>query len=277
MKWTKYQSLGNDFLVAELAVYEKVYGARDSIPWHDWVQPVKSLCNRNLGFGADGVILYRQIGFNDFDCLLINCDGSAAGFSGNGFACLAKHCITSGEGTINHRYDVSSSSRSVKVVVKDFQSISDKYLFTRTLRGQGYSLWDVGNEHAVFVKKVGSFPPRFFEDPFEDFDDLSELSLETHFDALERYPDSINIGIALVCEDKLQLKVRERGCGWTEACSSGAVAAFLAVRAAGLQYNEVNIMQVGGSANLRWHEGLQSVDLTLDPQFIGSLEYEYKR
>lgn len=273
----KYQSLGNDFFVAELAVYEKVYGTRDLMPWNMWVQPIKGLCNRNLGFGADGVILYSQSGLRDFECLLINCDGSAAEFSGNGFACVAKHCLQSGQGTINARYSVIRSSDTVKVSVKDFQSISDKYLFDRKLEGWDYSLWNVGNEHAIFFKHVPSFPVNFYDEPFEFFGELKEWSIKAHFDALERYPDSINIGIALVCQDKLQLKVRERGCGWTEACSSGAVAAYLAVRAAGLQHNEVNVIQAGGSAKLVWYEDPQCVEITLAPTFIGTLEYEYKR
>ena len=51
----------------------------------------------------------------------------------------------------------------------------------------------------------------------------------------------------MIDENAIQLRVWERGCGWTEACSSGAVAAFLAANSFRRTMGEVNIMQSGVS------------------------------
>ena len=66
------------------------------------------------------------------------------------------------------------------------------------------------------------------------------------------------------------------GCGWTEACSSGAVAAFLAANSLRRTMGEVNIMQSGGKSVIYWIKAHESVGLKLNPAYVGSIEYEIK-
>lgn len=277
MQWTKYQSLGNDFLIAPLRTYESAVGKKNSIDRKQWVAPIVSLCHRKLGFGADGVILYESSGSENVECLLINSDGSEAFFSGNGFACLAKHFSQYNQVVINQRYQAFKQAISIKMLVSDFKPIHDKYLFDRSFHGFDYSLWDLGNEHAVFIKSPSEAELCKDRHCLDIFDKPEELELESHFDCIERYPDSINISFATLLGSQVKLRVRERGCGWTDACSSAAVATFLALRARNLVIDEVQVIQAGGECRLVWREIDQSVELILNPQCVGNLEYEIKR
>ena len=72
MFWRKYQSLGNDFLIAPLIDYEKRMGLMQRKTSPAWVQPIVRLCDRKRGFGADGVILHHSLKNGTVECFLIN-------------------------------------------------------------------------------------------------------------------------------------------------------------------------------------------------------------
>ncbi|HET6628440.1 MAG TPA: diaminopimelate epimerase [Woeseiaceae bacterium] len=79
----------------------------------------------------------------------------------------------------------------------------------------------VGNPHAVFF-----------------VDDVEAIDLAALAPAIQRdplFPDQVNVGIAeLRAEDRLRLRVYERGAGLTMACGSGACAAAFAALWRGL-------------------------------------------
>lgn len=278
MLWNKYQSLGNDFLIASLAEYEKYVGKSHGSESSDWIRPIVLLCDRKRGFGADGVMLHSEPRNGNVQCLLINSNGSFANFSGNGFACLASHFVAERQLCINDTFHTLRSDNRVEISVQKFSSMKDRYFFEHSLSGYDYSLWDVGNEHAVFLKFVEDPSDLLFTDPFNSFDKLEEGKLESHFRCSQLYPDGINVGLALVGENWIQLKVWERGCGWTEACSSGAIAAFLAANTPDKMVGEVKIMQSGGESLIDWLEPDRTViRLKLNPSFVGRVEYEIKR
>ena len=178
---------------------------------------------------------------------------------------------------INGKFDVSKSDEGVQISVKQFGSIKDRYFFEHKLGGYDYSLWDVGNEHAVFLKFSNESDCLLFEHPFNSFDKLEEGRLESHFKSTKLYPEGINVGLAVIGDNWIQLKVWERGCGWTEACSSGAVAAFLAANSLTHMQGEVKVIQAGGLSTIQWSLSDRSIDLCLRPRFVGRLKYEVKR
>lgn len=277
MHWNKYQSLGNDFLIAPLSEYENYVGPFTNANLSVWLEPIVRLCNRKIGFGADGVILHNELKNGQVKCLLINSDGSMANFSGNGFACLSAYFDTQQCLVINERFHTSKISDGVELCVRKFGSIKDRYLFEHRLEDYPYSLWDLGNEHAIFLKFADKPSKLLYNDPLESFEELKAGRLESHFCSKELYPEGINVGLAVIGENTIQLRVWERGCGWTEACSSGAVAAFLAANSLRRTVGEVNIMQSGGKSVIYWIKAHESVGLKLNPTHVGSIEYEIKR
>jgi len=78
-KFTKYHGAGNDFIIIEdyschfLPLLQK---------------KISTLCHRNLGIGADGLILLQPSSIADVKMLIFNSDGSEADFCGNGLRCV---------------------------------------------------------------------------------------------------------------------------------------------------------------------------------------------
>ena len=269
--------MGNDFLIAPLDDYEKHMGSLECSNSLVWLRPIISLCDRKRGFGADGVILHSEPKNGQVKCILINSNGSLANFSGNGFACLSSHLSSEEQLRINDVFQASNSDSGVELTLEYFSAIKDHYLFEHRLSNWNYSVWNVGNEHAIFLKFADEPTELLYNDPFNSFDKLEQRELESHFNSPDLYPDGINVGLALIGNNWIQLKVKERGCGWTEACSSGAIAAFLAANAYKQTIGEVEIMQSGGVSVVYWLKPNRSLRMKLKPLFVGRLEYEIKR
>ena len=80
MRFTKYQALGNDYLVAE------------SADLGEYLSPsfIQRLCDRNFGVGADGLLVSEAPGPR-FGLRIFNPDGSEAEKSGNGLRIFARY------------------------------------------------------------------------------------------------------------------------------------------------------------------------------------------
>ncbi|MFI5308231.1 MAG: diaminopimelate epimerase, partial [Polyangiales bacterium] len=80
LPFTKYEGLGNDFLIVEA---EHAAGGLGS-------ELVARLCDRHLGVGGDGVLLLHTNG-GRYRMQVTNADGSVPEMCGNGIRCVALH------------------------------------------------------------------------------------------------------------------------------------------------------------------------------------------
>ena len=80
MRFTKMHGLGNDFIF--------INAFKESIP-ADKQLLAQQMCDRNLGVGADGIIILSPSQKADFKFEIINSDGSFAEMCGNGMRCAA--------------------------------------------------------------------------------------------------------------------------------------------------------------------------------------------
>ena len=91
LSFSKYQGLGNDFLILE--------GRQNQLPpliidpdpgW------VRRICDRRFGVGGDGVILaLPPQADGDLRMRIFNADGTEAEMCGNGIRCLARYLADS--------------------------------------------------------------------------------------------------------------------------------------------------------------------------------------
>ena len=91
LSFSKYQGLGNDFLILE--------GRQDQLPSlisepdPGWV---RRICDRRFGVGGDGVILaLPPQADGDLRMRIFNADGTEAEMCGNGIRCLARYLADS--------------------------------------------------------------------------------------------------------------------------------------------------------------------------------------
>ena len=82
--FSKFHGFGNDYIVIE----------RSDIPAEaDLSELAMAICRRNTGAGSDGIAVLERLDDSDADynCEIVNPDGSIAGFSGNGTRCAVAY------------------------------------------------------------------------------------------------------------------------------------------------------------------------------------------
>ncbi len=221
MRFTKMQGLGNDYLY--------VYGeAPEDAP----ALSVR-LSERHFGAGSDGMIYISPSKTADFRMRIFNADGSEAKMCGNGIRCLGKYVYDKGhtrktsltvETLAGLRYlDLHLEDGRVKTVAVDMGRAAVSPELSLTMDGQEVVCTpvDVGNPHAVLFVPDAEAAPLYTLGP----------KLEKH----PAFPGGVNVEfIRVLGDNKLRMRVWERGSGVTMACGTGACAAAAAAVSRGL-------------------------------------------
>jgi len=246
----KMHGLGNDFVVVD---------AR-SEPFQLTDAMAKAIADRREGVGCDQLLIMEPPtnGSADVFMRIRNHDGGEVGACGNGTRCVAalvmgelgREAITiettagllqakaAGDGRVT--VDMGEARLGwQEIPIAEERDTLHLGIENGPLKDPvGVSM---GNPHAVFfVEGVESLP-------------LAELgpSLEHH----PLFPERANIGAAEVIGDnKLRLRVFERGVGETRACGTGACAAAVAAARRGLTGRKVEVLLTGGPLTIDWLE-----------------------
>lgn len=268
--FTKYQGLGNDFLLID--------NRHQAEPILTPEQAIH-MCDRNFGIGADGVIfaLPGQNG-TDYTMRIFNSDGSEPEMCGNGIRCMARFLeeleIMDGR-TVSqpHAYKIHTlgglitpeiqADGQVKVdmgpprllakeIPTTLAGLDDKVI-NRMLNVSGHT-WEVtcvnmGNPHCItFVEDVNTIPLATIGPKFEHH---------------ETFPQRINTEfIEVVRPDYLKMRVWERGAGATLACGTGACASLVAGVLTGNCQRKATVELPGGPLLIEWSETDQHVYMT---------------
>ncbi len=253
MRFSKYQALGNDYLV----IGETEIGG-DVSP-----ELIRRITHRNLGVGADGILVGRQLGPQRFQLRIFNPDGGQAEKSGNGLRIYARALFDSGAvseqpfevetlgGTV--RCEIVESGARVRVamgrVVFDSAAIpvagEPREVLMESIRVGGrefeFSAASVGNPHCVI----------FVPDPKES--ETKELGPAIERDA--RFPNRSNVQFAAVQDrKKLRIEIWERGAGYTMASGTSACAAAGVALRLGLCDPKLTVQMVGGDLDLEFDD-----------------------
>jgi diaminopimelate epimerase len=214
LEFTKYEGLGNDFIVVD-----------EEVPRDEAI----ALCDRHLGVGADGVLITGIDESGPF-MRVINADGSTPQMCGNGLRCVALHLasrVDDGEFDVatdagSHRCEVLEDGRvRVEMAVP---SLSPADLPVESESEVIDAPWDVdGKEHRVTCVSMGNPHVVLFGVGEE------RAALGPRLESDPRFPERVNVGFAdMAGPSEMKLAVYERGVGWTRACGTGACAAAVA-------------------------------------------------
>ncbi len=241
MQFSKWSGCGNDFIIIMESEAENV----DAV----------SMCDRQNGIGADGVVVLKHLKDNDFSMRIINSDGSEAGMCGNASRCAARFICQRklAHGSVFHLHTIS---RTVTAEVKNDGRVSvnmgvpKEFLGTIQLEADGHifeaETVDMGNPHSVIF-----------------VNNMQEVDLEKWGPVLEndsQFPDRCNIEfVEFLAPGKLRMRVWERGCGITAACGTGSCAALIAAQKRKLANHGAEIYLDGGSLFIR-HDLLENIE-----------------
>lgn len=242
MRFHKMNGAGNDFIVLNNMDGEI---SRESIPLL-----AKTLCERHLSIGADGLMVVEPgTAGGDYRMLFYNSDGSMGEMCGNGARCICRYGYEMGlagavqnvETTAGMVTGYRIDRRQYKIRLNDPTTVQLQYPVTlngKTYVGSYVELGNPGLPHAVI--------------PMEH---LSAIENRALFDVgrglryHEAYPKGANINFCqVVGEDHVCIKTYERGVeDFTYACGTGTGSTVLVLTLMGLVSGEnVHVTMPGG-------------------------------
>ena len=276
LKFTKMQSLGNDFVVID--------GVRQSANINPTI--AHRIADRHIGIGCDQILIVEKsepVNGADFIFRIFNADGSEVGQCGNGARCFARFlhdeklsdsdCITVKTQTSLMQLRCNSDDTiSVNMGVPTFepaeipiQAEQRERTYTLDVTGESIEVCAlaIGNPHAVqIVEDVNGIDVP-----------VKGALIENH----PRFPDRVNAGYMQVLgRGAIKLRVFERGVGETLACGSGASAAAIAGQTLGYLDESVKVSLPGGDLQVEWDGEGQPVWLTgpATTVFKGNIDLE---
>lgn len=244
--------LGNDFMVID--------AIRQSVNLQ--TSDIIALANRHTGIGFDQCLLIEPGHGNDIDFFyrIFNADGQEVGQCGNGARCLARFVHHYGLTNKTHITVATKTTRmqlhinSDQSVTVDFglphllpskiplQASHQEALYQLTLANGSvhkFHAVNVGNPHAItLVKNLKQTPVKSVGKA------ISEHAI---------FPEQVNAGfMQIMTPHHIKLRVYERGCGETQACGSGAVAAAAIGRLYHQLASMITVSLTGGDLLVEW-------------------------
>ena len=242
----KYHGLGNDYLVIDPNVRDVAMTEAN----------IRLICDRNFGLGSDG-ILSGPLFAGDLPALrILNPDGSEAEKSGNGLRIFAKYLFEMNY-VQSKQFQIKTLGGTVSVQVKDdtaglIRINMGKVTFTSNeipvageprevvnepLDINGVDLkvtcLSIGNPHCVI--------------PMEQVTEERARALGPHVENHQRFPNRINLQLLKVIDRaNIDIRIWERGAGYTLASGSSSCAAACAAHKLGLVDNDITVHMPGG-------------------------------
>lgn len=231
IEFWKYHGIGNDFIILDGMNGDPGLTA----------ERIAYLCNRNYGVGSDGlIVIYPGVDGSDVTMRIFNADGSEAEMCGNGVRCLAKHVldtgivttpdftVSTGRGLLRAECTLDGEDKVSSVRIDMGTPILDPSAVP--VAGKGDRVIDhtvTLDDTVVHINAVSMGNPHCVI-----FDDLTDADVERLGPSIESdvdlFPRKVNVGFASVVDGCIDLRVFERGVGWTLACGTGACAATVA-------------------------------------------------
>ena len=259
-KFTKMQSLGNDFVMLN--------GVTENIRITPEI--AKFIADRHFGIGCDQILVVENKQDNQgYRLRIFNSDGSEVGQCGNGARCFAgflkdqrliKGNAVSVE-TFNTKLELNLNDDGTVTVGMGLPVLNPAeiplaveagsltYFLELDGRTVEFSGLSMGNPHCVL-----------------EVDNVETADVEHIGPALEchpMFPQKANIGFAhYYSRSALNLRVFERGAGETLGCGSGACAAAVAGIRRNLLDRKVRVNLPGGSIDVFWPEDDSQVYLS---------------
>ena len=275
--FVKYHGLGNDFVLVDNRVDDRLWTAEEA----------RIVCDRHRGIGGDGLILVQRSDVAALRMVIYNADGSRPEMCGNGLRCFARYVreiemvaedtfsVETDRGvlacTIHREEDDNIEGIRVdmgepileraKIPMQGDAPRCIEEALTVEERTYHLSGISMGNPHAVIFKAA----------------DARDLVLAPQLEGHPLFPQRTNVEfVKQLSATHFDVVVYERGCGFTQACGTGAcavaVAAILTERAEADR--EIRVDLPGGSLWITVPSDLSTVWMRGPATFVFSGRWE---
>ncbi|MBS1717496.1 MAG: diaminopimelate epimerase [Armatimonadetes bacterium] len=258
MRFTKVESIGNDFVLVEEADIPGLPSDRE----HMLAKIAVLTSERHFGVGSDGLLVVSKSGENSVKLRMFNPDGTED-FCGNGIRCAAEYACA--HGWVASQFTIQHGGQDIPIEVNPIGMI------TSTLGRASYAPDDVPHTGiaelynvSMFVDMIDGMPIHLFGSalttgsthvvlPIASLpDEDTFLAVSPRLEVDPRFPARTSIIWSQeVAENSLKLRIWERGVGETFGCgtgSSAAVADYLRRKNRG---GTVQVESKGGQLEIR--------------------------
>ncbi len=269
LKFTKMQGIGNDFVVFD-AINQKITLTETQY---------RAVADRHFGVGCDQILLVEastEVSV-DFRYRIFNADGSEVEQCGNGARCFARFVREKG---LTDKDKITVATKSGLIVL----NLTKKGLVTVDMGVPQFEPKDIPFK-SVDLGKAKSYTLNVDREVVEIgavsmgnphgvvlVDDVDAAPVEALGKILESHPSfpaRANIGfMQIVSDNKIKLRVFERGSGETLACGTGACAAVAVGRTWGKLSENVDVTLLGGELHINWLGENSAVMMTGPAEFV---------
>ena len=251
----KYQGTGNDFIIIDDR--DNNFDIKD-----DFL--IKSLCERRMGIGADGLILLRQHQEFDFEMLYFNSDGFPSTMCGNGGRCIVAFANMLGIIENDTIFMAIDGVHKAKIIDHDI-SLSMKDV-TDINQLNNAVLLDTGSPHYVTIT-----------DDLDSFDVEKKGRGIRHSSVFKK--EGINVNFAQEYQEGFKVRTYERGVeNETLSCGTGVVATAIVMHYTNLTQEEmISIYTPGGQLTVSFeafNSSYKNIWLTAPADLVYAGEFE---
>lgn len=250
MNFSKYQALGNDYLVMEAAAIEGYLTA----------EAIRLICHRNYGVGGDGLLVGPLAsGVCDFGLRLFNPDGGEFEKSGNGLRIFARYLwdkglvgdtpftIETAGGPVRAQVFAQGQQVTVEMGQATFESgripvagpAREVLRETMVVDGEElvYCAAGMGNPHCVVLRERVSAEEAKRCGPMIEHD--------------PRFPNRTNVQFMTVLDrNNIRIEIWERGVGYTLASGTSSCAAAAVAHRLGQCDRQITVHMAGGNLDI---------------------------
>lgn len=240
IEFYKMSGSGNDFIIMD--------DRENTLPVEDLKAFAKSVCERKVSVGADGLIIIKKSSRADFRWLFFNADGSEAEMCGNGGRCAARYAFIRGIAGSTMSFETKAGIIDAEVrgtVVKLRLTDPENLKMNQVLSLDGKTLHvnsiNTGVPHAVVIE--------------DDIDGVDVIGLGRAIRYHEAFqPAGTNANFMKILDrETIRVRTYERGVEEeTLACGTGAAASALVSSAKGMVESPVTVLVKSGE-RLRIH------------------------
>lgn len=260
----KMHGIGNDFVLVDNS-------SQSILPEH-CPELARSMCDRHIGVGSDGLILLNGVHEGALDMAMFNPDGSQSAMCGNGLRCVARLAHRLGYVNTSGAIRLGGAIRSFRIR-EDHQVAIDMTGLISTRSGTqfevepdsiseitiqassnqtitGFAL-DVGNPHFVIACPQTADKVSLSEIPIKSLGPLIEHN--------PQFPNRTNVHWMEISSKGVAMRTWERGAGATLACGSGAFACAIVAKVVFDVAAPIPVHLPGGLLTIELEAGYQTM------------------
>jgi diaminopimelate epimerase len=256
IEFAKAHACGNDFLIVDAA----------QVAGRDLGRLAREMCARTTGIGADGVEYLSQRSEREGAIHLYNADGTAAELSGNGTRCVAAWMayraglradaevrLETGAGLRVCRLEAVHGAEFQFTTAMGVPRVGRKQVkLGREITVSGAYV-DMGNPQ--FIVQVRDEDFSFAGRPWQEVG----AAICTHPD----FPTGTNVEFVRRLEnDRIEIRIYERGVGPTSSSGTGTSASAAAVMAMENAPRRLRVLAPGGEQVVEWPDDAAELKLT---------------